>query len=186
MPGYKPFTLYPLNAPDLARARQLAGHQQRAAILAVRGPVTDDYIASEVADELARIGINVQIIYPRSAITPAGAWDIAIYDWTADYADPYDFINVLLDGRIRNSGDLGRFDNRGLDTRMATAATLAGPARYTAYANLDAALMRSEAPIAPLADVYQPELTSSRVNIDCEFFSPQRSGLLDLATTCLR
>jgi hypothetical protein len=69
---------------------------------------------------------------------------------------------------------------------MATAATLAGPARYTAYANLDAALMRSEAPIAPLADVYQPELTSSRVRIDCEFFSPQRSGLLDLATTCLR
>ena len=187
MPGYKPFTLYPLNAPDLARARQLAGHKQRAAILAVSGPLADDYIATEVADELARIGITVHIAHPQSAITPAGAWDIAINDWTADYADPYDFINLLLDGRIPNSpGDLGGFDNRGFDTRMATAATLAGPARYTAYANLDAALMRSDAPIAPLADVYQPELTSSRVRIDCEFFSPQRSGLLDLATTCLR
>jgi peptide/nickel transport system substrate-binding protein len=185
MPGYKPFALYPLDAPDLARARQLAGHQQRAAILAVSGPLTDDYIANEVADELGRIGITVQITYP-SSITRAGAWDIAIYDWTADYADPYDFINVLLDGRIRNSEDLGGFDNRSFDTRMATAATLAGPARYTAYSNLDAALMRSEAPIAPLADVYQPELTSSHVNIDCEFFSPQHAGLLDLVTTCLR
>lgn len=189
MPGYKPFTLYPLNAPDLARARQLAGPQHRVATFAVGSSSTDFLIATQVADELAPIGITVHVTQPRGPITSTGSWDLALNDWTADYPDPYDFINLFLNGATANipgSQNLGGFSDPRFNTRMAAAATLTGQARSTAYANLDADLMRTDAPIAPLADVYQPELTSNHIRIDCQYFPAQQSGLLDLATTCLR
>ena len=45
--------------------------------------------------------------------------------------------------------------------------------------------MRNAAPIAPIADVYLPELISKRIRFDCSNFPPQIAGL-DLATTRLK
>jgi ABC-type oligopeptide transport system substrate-binding subunit len=113
---------------------------------------------------------------------------MSIGDWTADYLDPYDFINVMLNGANDNtpgSENIGAFNDPHFNQAMNTAATLAGQARLNAYAHLDANLMRTAAPIAPIANVYLPELISKHIRFDCSNFPPQIAGL-DLATTCLK
>ena len=188
MPGFKDAKLYPLS-PDIQKARALAGTERRVAVLYSNGRPPQDFIALVVASDLAKIGITVQISpYPKNFNPATAAFDISIGDWTADYLDPYDFINVMLNGAAINtlgSQNTGGFNDPHFNQAMNEAATLAGQARLNAYAHLDANLMRNAAPIAPVADVYLPELISHRVRFDCSAFPPQVAGL-DLATTCLK
>jgi peptide/nickel transport system substrate-binding protein len=189
MPGYHRLDLYPLAKADLARARRLAGPKKHVANFYIDGTPVEYSIANAVVSQLAKIGITVRIrqfgIQQSSRAVP---FDMMLGDWTADYPDPYDFINVLLYGAAADkpgSQNLGGFDSPRFDARMNNAATLTGSARTTAYANLDASLMRTQAPIVPLAIVYQPTLVSHNVRIHCQLFLPQVAGL-DLATSCLR
>ena len=191
MPGYRNVKIYPLARPDLRSARRLAGPRTRHALFYFGGSLQFT-IAELVASQLAKIGIQVDVEpYPSGIRSNAAAThraDITIVDWTADYVDPYDFINLLLYGKTANapgSENRGGFDNPLYDTRMTQAAALGGRARLTAYGRLDADLMRNAAPIVPLADVYLPALTSGRVRPDCSVFPPQGAGL-DLAAACLK
>lgn len=189
MPGYRKVAVYPLDGPKLAAARRLVAGRHLVANLYVSADQISYLIATEVADDLQRIGIevNVEDFTDRATIHTA-PWDLVINDWTADYPDPYDFINAMLFGATANisgSENLGAFRNHAFDARMAAAASLGGTARWAAYAGLDADLMRTAAPIAPIADVYAPQLVSHRVRADCQVY-PTQVAFLDLATTCLR
>ena len=189
MPGYRKAAIYPLDGPNLATARRLVAGRHLVANLYVFGDKISSRIATEVADDLQRIGIAVNVNYFTSSATIHTApWDLVINDWTADYPDPYDFINAMLFGAtayVSGSENLGAFRNHTFDARMAAAASLSGTARWAAYARLDADLMRTAAPIAPLADVYSPQLVSHRVRPGCQTY-PTQLATLDLATTCLR
>ena len=185
MPGYRNVKIYPLARPDLRDARRLAGPGTRHALFYFNGSFLQFTIAELVASQLAKIGIQVDV---ESNAAAAQRADITIVDWTADYVDPYDFINLLLYGKTANapgSENRGGFDNPLYDTRMTQAAALGGRARLTAYGRLDAQLMRNAAPIVPLADIYLPALTSGRVRPDCSVFPPKGAGL-DLAAACLK
>ena len=190
MPGYRNVKIYPLARPDLRSARRLAGPGTRHALFYV-GSSLQFTIAELVASQLAKIGIQVDVEPYPSGISNTAAdrrADITIVDWTADYVDPYDFINLILYGKTANapgSENRGGFDNPLYDTRMTRAAALTGRARLTAYGRLDEELMRNAAPIVPLADVYLPVLTSGRVRPDCSVFPPKGAGL-DLAAACLK
>jgi peptide/nickel transport system substrate-binding protein len=190
MPGYVNWKIYPLGKPNLAQARRLAGTRHRVATFYVAPFPADETIAQVVAGNLRKIGIEVRI---KEFKAPTGSlarvpFDITIADWIADYLDPYDFINVLFRGGKANtpaSQNSEAYHDPRFDARMDAAAAMTGPARYAAYARLDADLMRVGAPIAPLLNVYRPELVSRRIRPDCTYFPPSPGGL-DYATTCLR
>ncbi len=54
--------------------------------------------------------------------------------WIADYADPYDFINVLLSGdslHASNNNNVAYFNDPTYNKQMRSAALLSGAKRYT-------------------------------------------------------
>ena len=120
---------------------------------------------------LRQIGIDVEIktydrvVQHEKAATRGEPFDITIEGWGADYADPYNFLNVLLDGtRIQatNNVNTSYFNEPAYNPRMEQAARLSGDARYTAYAKLDADITRDRAPLGGLhqherEDPRQPE-----------------------------
>ena len=86
--------------------------------------------------------------------------------WFADYPDPFDFINVLLDGnniQQSNNSNYAYLNNPSYNKRMQDAAKLSGDARYAAYGKLDVDLMRNLAPWAPMHNGNTREFISNRV-----------------------
>jgi len=82
-------------------------------------------------------------------------FDIADEGWVADYADPYDFINVLLDGRnlqASNNNNFSYFNDAKYNQKMAQAALLAGPKRFATYGALDVDLSKNAVPWAARAN----------------------------------
>ena len=63
-----------------------------------------------------------------------------IAGWSQDYPDPYDFIDVLLNGNNihdENNNNLAYLNDKQLNEQLATANKLTGDARYNRYGNLD-------------------------------------------------
>jgi peptide/nickel transport system substrate-binding protein len=86
--------------------------------------------------------------------------------WCADYFDPYDFINVLFDGRkiqANNNPFYSYFNNASFNKQMDAASQLSGSARANAYAKLDQELMSKYAPVVPYLVVNDHFLTSARL-----------------------
>jgi hypothetical protein len=91
-------------------------------------------LAQVVHDNLAAIQIDVQPqffpvpeFFGRIA-TPGEPWDLALPAWNADYADPWDFIDVLLNGKNAPGAggsdiNYGSFDDPTFNQRRATKRT---------------------------------------------------------------
>ena len=104
--------------------------------------------AQLVQYNLKQIGIDAEVkLLPRAQqFTNAGNpktndYDMTIERWGADYADPYDFINILLDGtQVTNpqQNNYAYFNIAKYNKQMMAASLLVGSARGTAYATLDA------------------------------------------------
>ena len=93
-------------------------------------------------------------------------FDIARAGWCADYFDPFDYINVLLDGRTiqaANNVNFAYLNSAALNSAMDKAAALSGSARAAAYAALDLNIMKNYAPWAPYSVLNDVFFTSSRV-----------------------
>ena len=130
-PGFRNWNIYSLRGPDTTRARQLAQGNTRGGNVRFwtfrtsYGPS----VASVVQFNLRQIGLNTQITtfdsqaaMLNAARQPDAAYDMLLnnwgagfyanqygnYDstlngWSADYPDPYDFINILLAGNTAGS-----------------------------------------------------------------------------------
>src|SRR5204862_4227940 len=106
---------------------------------------------------LKQIGIDVSIkLLPRAqqfvtARNRAQAtYDINWSAWGADYNDPFDFINILLDGTTiapsANNND-AYYNNAKFNSQMKQASLIApGARRNAAYQALDAAMMGQDPP----------------------------------------
>lgn len=135
---------------------------------------------------LAEIGLEVTIEgIPRSAYfgrvaTKDAPFDIAFRPWTADYFDPYSYVNLLLDGRFIGSTNLSRFDSPKYNRLMRQAAGLKGGRRARAYGSLDIQIARDAAPMVAVEYVNASTLVSKRVG--CVVLRPT----LDLTAVCLR
>jgi len=93
-------------------------------------------------------------------------FDAAIVGWNQDYPDPYDFLDVLLNGNNihdNNNNNLAYFDNKGVNTRLAAANKLVGDARYAAYGQLDIDITKNFAPWASYDNRNQREFTAARI-----------------------
>ncbi len=164
IPGYEDIDLYPLDRPDVEKAKELTGGKTGKAVLYTCNQAPCPERAQLIQQNLKAIGIDVRIKqFPRNVqITKQGTkgepFDITDEGWFADYPDPYDFINKLLDGRTiqaSNNVNISYFDHAGYNRKMDEAASLTGDARATAYAQLDADIAGNAAPLVAWGD---PEL----------------------------
>ena len=118
---------------------------------------------------LARIGVAVEVKgFSREGLTerlatPGEPYDIAWSPWSADYLDPYAYLNELFDGRFIPSTNSARFNSPRYNLRLRRAARLPGPARYRAYGKLDAELARVAAPMAAIWYANDGTFVSKRV-----------------------
>jgi peptide/nickel transport system substrate-binding protein len=188
MPGFKDAHIYPLDGPDLHKARALArGHTRsgKAVLWTIDEP--QGISTAQVAKQnLKRIGLDVQIkalplaaLY-RQATLPRAPFDLMTSGWIPAFIDPYDYMNSLFETRFIGTFNVGHFASRKYDALLQRAARLQGNARYRAYGDVDVQLARDAAPRAQIAFLSEPTLVSARVG--CIVLRPQ----LDLAAVCLK
>lgn len=175
IPGARSESPYPVNGPNVAKAKRLAKGNTRGAH-AVFFHLTDQTptAAMEIASaDLARIGITAE---PRAfrgfqIFTAAGMrgseHDITQAGWCQDYPDPYDFINVTLYGKsiqAENNVNVAYFNDPRFNRKMLAASRKVGPARYRAYGKLDIDIMKNAAPWAVIQLPNNRFLFSNRVD----------------------
>jgi peptide/nickel transport system substrate-binding protein len=177
MLGYKPAGIYPLKvtANTIKQARKLAEGNLRGgkAVLWSSNAGTAPLQAQLIQYNLKQIGIDAEIkLLPRAQqFTNAGnpqtaSFDMTVERWGADYADPYDFMNILLDGKQVTQpqhNNYAYFNVAKYNKEMTAASLLQGPKRGVAYASLDANMMRTNPPWAPLVNSNDRIFLSSRV-----------------------
>jgi peptide/nickel transport system substrate-binding protein len=191
IPGYKDADLYPLDRPDVDKAKQLAGSSGGKAVMYTCNESPCPESAQIIQNNLQAIGIDVEVRQFERAVqfkkegTKGEPFDIAFEGWQADYADPFDFINVLLSGdtiRAANNNNFSYFDDPQWNTKMVDASKLAGEKRYSAYGQLDADLAQGPSPLAAWDNDNERDFFSARVG--CQLFQPVYG--MDLAALCAR
>jgi ABC-type oligopeptide transport system substrate-binding subunit len=143
-----------------------------------------------IRSNLSSIGLDVDIrAFPidelfEKAGTKGAPFDILDSHWNADYADPSDFLNVLLDQRIGPRGNLNGsyFTDARLARKLERVDQLSGDARYRAYATLSVELARDAAPWVAYATGTSRDFFSARMG--CQIFQPVYG--VDLAALCTR
>jgi peptide/nickel transport system substrate-binding protein len=176
IPGYRPFNAYPLKGADVAKAKQLAGAGVASAptLNVVHTTSTTSTNRAQVAEfNLKQVGFKIndqptpatnyyQVIQTRGTtynfVTNGG--------WCADYFDPFDYLNVLFDGRklqAANNNNYAYFNNAAFNKGLDHAASLSGAARAAAYAQLDHDLMAKYAPVVPYIISTNTFFTAPRV-----------------------
>ena len=193
--GFRDANLYPLKGPDLATAKKWA------AKAGLKQGTTLEYYTSNTGSaplvaqilqfNLKQLGINVNSHLFARAVqidkegTRGEPFDLTSEAWIADYADPYDFINVLLSGdnlHASNNNNVAYFNNPQYNAQMRSASLLSGSKRYSAYGNLDVSMMKNNPPWAARSNFNDRVLVSKRVG--CFTFNPIYS--VDLAAVCLK
>jgi ABC-type oligopeptide transport system substrate-binding subunit len=158
MPGYKQATLYPIKGSNYEAAKALAEGNLRggtAVLYTCTRPACVN--TSQILQfNLKQIGIDLEIQKFARAVqfekegVRGEPFDIAYEGWTADYADPFDFINILLDGTTIhevNNNNFAYFNDPGYNRKMAQAAKLSGADRFARYGDLDIDLAKNASPI---------------------------------------
>jgi ABC-type transport system substrate-binding protein len=195
MAGFRDANLYPLKGPDITTAKKWA------ATAGLKDGTTVEYytsnrgsaplVAQIVQFNLKQIGMNVNSHLFARAVqiekegTRGEPFDITSEGWIADYADPYDFINVLLSGdnlHASNNNNIAYFNDPTYNKAMTAASLMAGAARYTAYGNLDVTMMKDNPPWAARSNFNDRVLLSNRVG--CFTFNSIYS--VDLAALCIK
>jgi ABC-type oligopeptide transport system substrate-binding subunit len=163
MPGFKEFNIYSLKGPnyrvaqDLARGNTRGGKAVFYAFNRAQGPP----VAQSVQFNLKQIGLDVEIklfdrvVQNTKAATRGEAFDLTHEGWHADYPDPSNFINVLLDGRrlqAENNVNSSYFSGGGVQNyqrKLDAAYAASGSTRLNLYSALDRDIMANGAPTAP-------------------------------------
>jgi ABC-type transport system substrate-binding protein len=175
-PGLRDERIYPLEGPDLPKARALAkgNLRSRKAVLYTIDIPSDIARAQILQRNLKAIGIELEIkqfpvtLYFEKIATPGEPWDLARVQFT-DLTDPV-YLNFLF-------GDSLPPKYKQLLDR---ASRLTGDERYRAYGELDVQISRYIAPMIPVAAVSQQTFVSRRVG--CIVLNP----VLDLTAVCLK
>lgn len=177
MQGYKPQGIYPLKVTSntIKVAKKLAEGNLRGgkAVLWAANRGVAPLQAQLIQYNLKQMGLDAEIkLLPRATqFTEAGnaktaTYDLTIERWGADYADPYDFMNILLFGpQVENAqhNNYAYFNVKKYNDAMVKASLLTGDARGAAYAALDGDMMKNNPPWAPLVNSNDRTFLSARV-----------------------
>jgi ABC-type oligopeptide transport system substrate-binding subunit len=193
MAGFRDANLYPLKGPDIVTARKWA------AKAGIKDGTPVEYytsnrganplVAQIVQFNLKQIGLDVNTHLFSRAVqiekegTRGEPFDITSEGWIADYADPYDFINVLLYGgnlHASNNNNVAYFNDPVFNKQILHASLLSGAARYKAYGDVDVHMMAQNPPWAARYNFTTRFNISSHVG--CVVTSPAYG--LDWAAAC--
>jgi ABC-type transport system substrate-binding protein len=177
LPGYKPYQAYPIKGADVAKAKQVGGSAIDSAptINVVHTTTSYSTNRAQVAEyNLTQVGFKVKDVptpatnYYQVIQTKGTTYNFVTNGgWCADYFDPFDFLNVLFDGRKiqdSNNNNYTYFNNASFNKGLDHASSLLGAARASAYAKLDQELMVKYAPVVPYLVPTNRYFTSSRVS----------------------
>ena len=174
MPGAVPLGRY--LHPDLARARRLlreAGYPQGLTVK-LYGMTTEPNprLLTIVQQQLAEVGIRAELDLGEAVGYTSMAQDttrhipFGWYAWTADYVDPSNFFDTLLNGRritATFNNDLSLFDDAWVDDRIEQAmASREDSTRARLWREVDERVM-DEAPVATLVHNYESRLYAPRL-----------------------
>ena len=189
MPGFQDVTIYPYNVTDFTAAAavvQNAGFGGATVVVYTCNSQICQNQTNALQLTLSRVGLVADIHYLSSAAlnaalnNPSEPFDMATFGWSADYADPFDFLNNLLDPAVA-SFNPSHFNDPAASSEMEAAAALSPSARYTQYAQVDRDLSQTYAPMTGYATGNAHDFFSARVG--CQTFNP--SSGMDLAALCL-
>jgi ABC-type oligopeptide transport system substrate-binding subunit len=195
MTGFKDAKIYPMAGADPTKAKAIAGNgfKGKTAVLYTANAGAAVTGAQVVQYNLKQIGLNVDIKQFTRAVqfqkegVKGEPYDIGFDGWNADYADPFDFINILLDGttiHATNNVNFSYFNDPKYNKKMAEAAKLSGAERYATYGNLDIDLAKNAAPMAAWDNDNQRDFFSSRIDPKCVVYQPVYQ--MDLGALCLK
>ena len=175
MPGYHNWRKaigYPTSRPQVSKAKSLRPKRCNIVFYASTSQISIA-ITQIVKSNLQKIGIDSTIkTFPFAVrIAKEGhrgePYDLDLQAWGADYPDPVDFVDVLLNGnniQAENNNDNAYFNNKTYNRRMELAGRISNlPKRYAAWALIDRDVMKQQAPLAPLFFRTVREFTSARV-----------------------
>ncbi len=172
--GYHDFKIYPIKGADYPKAKSLASQAGgcKDVTLYSANTATGQNLAQVFKYNLSQIGCNVNVklfqgfqIY-IAAGTKGEPFDAVFAGWFADYADPYDFIDILLNGQNiheSNNNNLAYFSNKKVEAQMKAANALTGDKRAAAYQALDLGITKNYAPWAAYENRSIREFTSARM-----------------------
>jgi peptide/nickel transport system substrate-binding protein len=193
MAGYVNKHYYP-TLPNFTKAKAMARGNTREgnAVLYTTNRTADLNRAAIYQYDLKQIGINVSVkTFTRGVqITKEGTrgepFDLTTEGWIADYADPYDFVNILLDGsdlQPENNNNIAYYNNPKYTKQMQAAARLSGSARYKAYGALDQAITKNDPPWAVRYNFNSRTFVSKRIG--CMTYPPGLA-LVAINALCLK
>lgn len=195
MPGFRDADVYPLEQPDLEKARALAeGHTRGGKAVMYTTDFPLPLAAAQlVKRQLAAIGLELEVkalpihiataAYVGRLAAQGEPWDLALVLWTPNFVDPYAYLNTLLDRQFIGGSNLARFASNDYDRLLRRVARVPQAAeRERAYGALDVRLARGAAPLAALDVLSEATLVSSRVDRRCIVLRP----VLDLTAVCLK
>jgi peptide/nickel transport system substrate-binding protein len=172
MGGFRDEKIYPIVGANYPKAKQLAGNNCGNVNLWSTTTTTGQALAQVFKYNLTQMGcnVNVKLFQGFQIYTAAGNkgadYDAALVGWNQDYPDPYDFLDVLLNGNAiheANNNNLAYFNNAAVNKQLDAANKLSGDARYKTYGNLDVEISTKYAPWAAYDNRNMRELTSSKV-----------------------
>jgi peptide/nickel transport system substrate-binding protein len=174
VPGYKPYNLYAFRGANPGMAKNVDPALAGKTAVVFHSTSSLAVNISQVASfNLSKIGMKTVdkpvpgAIYYKTLGTKGVDFDMARAGWCADYFDPFDYINVNLDGRsiqAQNNTDYSYLNSPKLNAQMDAAANLSGAARTKAYQKLDYTIMKDYAPWVPYSIINGVFFVSSRVH----------------------
>ena len=177
MPGFKQANnIYAYSGANVAKAKQVAGDVSNLPVIRIVHSNSASNInrGQVMRFNLEAMGLKAKTepipssqLFSRAGDKKSGNYDVLAIGWQADYPDPSNFINVLLDGRKipdqGSSNNAAYFHSAKFEKLMDQAARLAGDARFAAYGKLDVQIMQEGAPWAPYINANNRILVSSRI-----------------------
>jgi ABC-type transport system substrate-binding protein len=197
MTGFRDAKIYPLGGPNLQQARSLVGKR-----CSRKKPCRGIFVTCNLPDcvkeanlihnDLAAFGIDLKVrplapqAYYNSLHRKGEPFDAVIASRSADYLDPSDFIDALLDStqfRSPDNANFSYFRSPAVTRALGQARNQLGTARYKAYAALDIDITAHAAPWAAFDNRNVREFVSKHVKN--YVFQPVYGGV-DLGAVQLR
>jgi peptide/nickel transport system substrate-binding protein len=182
--GFRDVRIYPLDGPDLRRARSLAEGRTRSARAILYTCDRPDCVAPAqiLQRNLKAVGITVTIrkfptqLFFNRIFRPGEPFDIVWVAWGDTEAAA--FLTGLFHGA--SGANLSRFNDPEYNRLFDRASKLPNAARYRAFGDLDVRLARDEAPAIAYATHNALAFVSARTG--CVVMNP----ILDLTAVCLK
>jgi ABC-type oligopeptide transport system substrate-binding subunit len=183
MPGVSGGHVYPVDGPDLTKARALMHGRTATAVLAACASGICREQAQILQRNLAAIGIRLHIHQMDSVYdAPLNSWDMSAREWSPDEYDPSGIIATPMfesDVGVNPTGYGPAPLRRALDRAQAAS----GKRRSELFGALERRILRTSLPWISFQESTAPVFTSARLG--CVIASPVYFGV-NLAALCMR